>query len=174
MKKKDVVLLVVGLLLLLLFVGISYSSNIKLTEYKNSFFTINYDSTWKVKSNKNELHLIHKKTNSIFRLQGKYLSSRYMDTKLTDIIDDIMFSIESQNDNYKLINKLYNDDDNKYESYSFLYEDDMDQVLVKVYKKDSKLIIAYYEAQSEYFDIVLDSVDIMLDSLEIVNGEEVN
>ena len=63
---------------------------------------------------------------------------------------------------------------NKYESYSFLYEKGMEQVLVNIYKKDNKLVIAYYKANSEYYDIVLDSVDIILDSLEIISGEKVN
>jgi hypothetical protein len=170
MKKRDVVLLVVGFLVLLLAIGISYSSKVKIIEYKNEFFEIKYDTTWRAKSIKNELDLVHKKSNAKFKVQGKKLDDRYMDTKLVDIIDEILFSIESQNTDYKLINKIYDDNDN-YENYSYLYENEMNQVLVSVYKKDNKLIIAYYEAQSEYFDIVLDSVDIMLDSLTIVLGE---
>ena len=173
MKKRDVVLLVVGFLCLLLVIGISYSSQIKIVEYKNSYFSIKYDTTWSVKTNNNELYLTHKKSNSTFRIQGKKLDDRYMDTKLADIIDDILFSIEMQNEGYQLINKIYNGSD-KYENYSYLYEKDMNQVMVSIYKKDNRLIIAYYEAKSDYFDIVLDSVDIMLDSLEIVLGEEVN
>ena len=101
MKKKDVVLLVVGVLSLLLVIGISYSSNIRLVEYKNEFFTIKYDSTWRVKSNKGELYLIHKKSNGVFRIQGKKLEERYIDTKLEDIIDEVLYSIESQNEGYK-------------------------------------------------------------------------
>ena len=170
MKKKSAVLLVIGILSLLLIIGISYSSKIKIVEYKNEIFTISYDTTWNVKSMKNELYLVHKKSNAVFKIQGKKLDDRYMDTKLADIIDEILFSIENQNSGYELINKIYNDND-KYENYSYLYEKDMNQVLVSVYKKDNRLVIAYYEAQSEYFDIVLDSVDIMLDSLTIIVGE---
>lgn len=170
MKKRDVVLLVVGFLCLLLVIGISYSSKVKLIEYKNDLFSIKYDTTWRVKSSKNELSLVHKKSNAVFRVQAKKIDDRYMDTKLADIIDEVLFSIESQNTDYKLINKIYNAED-KYENYSYLYENEMNQVLVSVYKKDNKLVIAYYEAQSEYFDIVLDSVDMMLDSITIVLGE---
>ena len=44
---------------------------------------------------------------------------------------------------------------------------DKEQVLVNVYKKGNKLVIAYYQADSEVYDIVLDSVDTILSSLEI-------
>jgi hypothetical protein len=43
----------------------------------------------------------------------------------------------------------------------------MEQVLVNVYKKNDKLVIAYYQADSESYDVVLDSVDTILNSLEI-------
>ena len=62
----------------------------------------------------------------------------------------------------------------KYEAFSYLYENKTDQVLVKILKKDAVLIIAYYESNSEYYDIVLDSVDTILDSVEIISGEKVN
>ena len=58
----------------------------------------------------------------------------------------------------------------EYDGYSYLYEKDNEQVLVNIYKKDSKLVIAYYSASYEYFDVVLDSVDSMLKSLEIKSG----
>ena len=62
----------------------------------------------------------------------------------------------------------------KYEGYSYLYEKGEEQVLVNIYKKDNKLVIAYYSASSEYYDIVLDSVDAMLDSLKIKSGVKDN
>ena len=43
-------------------------------------------------------------------------------------------------------------------------------MLVNIYKKDNKLVLAYYSASNEYFDIVLDSVDNMFESLEIKSG----
>ena len=43
-----------------------------------------------------------------------------------------------------------------------------------IYKKDNKLIVVYYEADSECYDIVLDSVDSILRTLEIYTGEKVN
>jgi hypothetical protein len=69
---------------------------------------------------------------------------------------------------------MFDSPSDKYQSYSYLYENESNQVLVNVYKKDTKVIITYYEASNEYYDIVLDSVDTILDSLIIVSGEKVN
>ena len=77
-----------------------------------------------------------------------------------------MYSIEQQNKDYKLIN-MSDEAKSDYEVYSYLYEKDMEQVLINVYKKGSKLVIAYYQADSEVYDIVLDSVDTIFASLRI-------
>jgi len=96
-----------------------------------------------------------------------------MDISLNDLIVDVIDSIEKQNIDYKLINRMSNPTD-MYESFSYLYEKDMKQALVNIYKKDNKLIVVYYEADSECYDIVLDSVDSILRTLEIYTGEKVN
>ncbi len=170
MKKKW--LIVVLLLGLAILGGFYYSYSMQIKEYNNRNFKISYDNTWKVLDDKNVLSLEHKKSHSKVKVQCKILADNYIDTPLSDLISDIMDSIEEQNKEYELISSANITD--KYEAYSFLYEYDMEQALVNIYKKDSKLIIVYYEANSEYYDIVLDSVDSMLDSLEIITGEKVN
>ena len=143
--------------------GVSYSVDLGGT--KDGVFKVEYDSTWRL-VNKDEFMLKHKKTGSIISIQSKVLEDNYVDTELKYLIDDIMHSIEAQNKDYELIN-MSEDIDTKYEAYSYLYEKDMEQVLVNVYKKNNKLVIAYYQADSEIYDIVLDSVDTILSSLEI-------
>ena len=143
--------------------GVSYSVDLGGT--KDGVFKVEYDSTWRL-VNKDEFMLKHKKTGSIISIQSKVLEDNYVDTELKYLIDDIMHSIEEQNKDYELIN-MSEDIDTKYEAYSYLYEKDMEQVLVNVYKKNNKLVIAYYQADSEIYDIVLDSVDTILSSLEI-------
>ena len=174
MKNKSnrilAILMIIGIIVT---IGVAYSYQIKLKDYDNSDFVVEYDSTWKVLKKDKGLELEHKKSKSILNIQCKKLEVNYMDTKLKDIIMDIKYDIEQQNEGYVLI-AMEESPNTKYESYSFLYEKGMEQALVNVYKKDNKLIIAYYEANSEYYDIVLDSVDIILDSLEIISGEKVN
>ncbi len=143
--------------------GVSYSVSNGGT--KDGVFNVDYDSTWKL-VNKGEFTLKHKKTGSIISIQSKILEDNYVDIELKYLIDDIRYSIEEQNKDYKLIN-MSDSIDSKYEVYSYLYEKDMEQVLVNIYKKNNKLVIAYYQADSEVYDIVLDSVDTILASLEI-------
>lgn len=170
--KKLIILIIVCVLLT---IGISYSVRVTMQEYCNNDFTVSYDSTWKSEknSNSNGLYLKHKKSDAVLNIQCKVLSDSYIDAKLSDIVDDIVYSIEEQNNHPKLISRL-EISNQKYESYSYLYEEDKEQILVNIYKKDSKVIIAFYNANSEYYDIVLDSVDNILDSLEIKTGIKVN
>ena len=158
--KIMVILFFIGFIVAL---GVSYS--VDMMETKDGVFNVDYDSTWKL-INKDEFVLKHKKTGSIISIQSKILEDSYVDTELKYLIQDIMYSIEEQNKDYKLINTS-GELDTKYDSYSYLYEKGMEQVLVNVYKKGNKLVIAYYQANSDVYDIVLDSVDTIFASLSI-------
>jgi len=153
-----ILLLVVGIFVVL---GFSYSNN----NDSDGQFTVKYDNSWK-RSATEEFKLKHKKTGSILKIQSKVLEEKYVDTDLDEIVDDIVYSIEKQNEDYKLIN-MSKTDNKKYENYSYLYEKKKKQVLVSIYKKNNKIVIAYYQADSQIYDIVLDSVDTILNSLEI-------
>lgn len=172
MKKMKYLIMIIILSLIITF-GITFSLKGQVHEYGNSDFKIKYDNTWKMEETDKGVLLVHKKSNSKVKIQCKVLETKYIDTKLNDIISDIMASVEKQNNSFKLISKLdsFNSD---YESYAYLYEYGMEQALVSVFKKDNKLVIAYFHSNSEYYDIVLDSVENILNSLEIVSGEKVN
>lgn len=166
-KRFKVIIAVFLIFAIIVSICFVFATRVKIKNYSNANFIVKYDSTWKVKNNDNELDLIHKKTKSEIRIQCKILDSNYIDDTLVDLIDDIIYSIEQQNDGYELINRT-SDVSSKYESYSFLYEKDDEQVLVNIYKKDAKLILAYYKADSKYFDILLPSVDDIFNSIEFV------
>lgn len=164
MKKKRfkimAILFVIGFVVAL---GVSYS--VSDGGVKKGIFNVQYDSSWKLVRSE-ELKLEHKKTGSIINIQSKKIDDKYIDTELKYLINDIIYSIEKQNIDYKLIN-ISEDVSKKYDAYSYLYENNKEQVLVNVYKKDNILVIAYYQADSEVYDIVLDSVDTIFASLEI-------
>lgn len=171
MEKKNFIFVICLVLIFGIVTLVCFSNGIKVKDISNDNFSIKYDSTWKVVKNDKELSLLHKKSKSTLDIKCKVLSDSFIDTKLSDLIDDIIYSISDQNKEYKLINSSSNNSDN-YESYSYLYEKDSKQVMVNVYKKYTKIVIVYYESDSEYFDIVLDSVDSILDSLNIIVGEK--
>lgn len=173
MKKNDKIIIILMILGMVMTIGVTFSLQIFTKNISYNDFIVTYDTTWKVIEKENRLKLEHKKSKAVLSIQCKDLEKNYLDVNLSDIINDIMYEIEEQNKDYKLIN-MFDSPSDKYQSYSYLYEDESNQVLVNVYKKDTKVIIAYYEATNEYYDIVLDSVDTILDSLIIISGEKVN
>ena len=158
MDKKKSVFVIVLVLLFGIVCFISFSNSIKIKNVDNDNFKINYDSTWKLSNTNDGVLLIHKKSKATLDIKCKILDDTFIDTNLDDLIDDIMYSVKEQNSDYHLIS-IEEDINDKYDSCSYLYEKDNEQVLVNVYKKDTKLVIAYYSCESDYFDIVLDSVD---------------
>lgn len=166
-KKVKIIIVLVLLLAVIGTISIIIASRVKIKDYSNSNFKVSYDTTWKVKNSGEELYLVHKKTKSELKIQCKVLDSNYIDTSLSDLIDDIIYSIEEQNSDYKLINRSENVSQ-KYDSYAYLYEKDDEQVSVTILKKDAKLLFISYEADTKYFDILLPSVDDVLRSIEFV------
>ena len=160
-RKVSVIVLIISLLLLISIVIMSNNmKNIK--DYSNDLYSLKYDSTWKIKSKNNyDLELEHKKTKSSLTFKYKKIDDSYIDTKLDVIITDIMKSIELQNKEFLAIGEVKNE--NGY--FSYLYENDNEQVLITVIKKDANLFIVYYNALFENFDIVLDSVEEIIDSM---------
>ena len=171
-NKKGVVFILLAIVIIISVIMFLLNNDVKIKEYSNDDIELVYDSTWKLVC-KNSLELKHRKSKSTFKVVSKDLESNYYDTSLNDMIKDIVYDVQTQNKGFILIDTEENISE-KYEGYSYLYEKDEEQVLVNIYKKDNKLVIAYYSASSEYYDIVLDSVDAMLDSLEIKSGVQDN
>lgn len=171
-NKKGIIFILLAIIILVGVVLFVLNNDVKIKEFSNDDIEVVYDSTWKL-VDKKELSLEHKKSKSTFRVVSKKLESNYYDTSLDDLIKDIVYDVQSQNKGFILIDTEENISE-KYEGYSYLYEKGEEQVLVNIYKKDNKLVIAYYSASSEYYDIVLDSVDAMLDSLKIKSGVKDN
>lgn len=167
-KNKIIIFILIAIIIVLGLVILLRDNDVSVKEYSNDDIKITYDSTWKLVDDK-EFSLEHKKSKSTFTVVSKEVEDNYIDTELSDVIKDIVFDIESQNDDFVLIDTEDNISE-EYEGYSYLYEKDNEQVKVNIYKKDDKLVIAYYSASYEYFDVVLDSVDSMLNSLEIKSG----
>lgn len=149
-------ILLIGILCLILF-NILSSKSIALNE-KN--YNLKYDSSWKVKEKKdNYISLNHKSSKSLLKIEIITLDKEYKYTYIDDLIDEIIYNVDEQNKNYKLISKQ-KDTFTKYEfkGYKLLYETEAEQTMIMTFKKSDKLIVASYEAKNKYFDMLLDSV----------------
>lgn len=165
-EKWKIILFIIVLILSLLIVILYFNSKkVELKNYQNDYYKIKYDTTWKLKNNKLE----HKKSKSRIKVNYKVLDQSYIDIELKDIINDLLYSIEKQNKDYEKI--MQKKIDNPYEGYQVLYEDNDVQSLVTIYKKDNVLLFITFNADSEYFDILIDNVETILNSVEIYSGE---
>lgn len=157
-----IIILILSLLILILYFN---SKKVELKNYQNDYYKIKYDTTWNLKNDKLE----HKKSKSRIKITYKVLDQSYIDIELKDIINDLLYSIEKQNKDYEKI--MQKKVDNPYQGYQVLYEDNDVQSLVTIYKKDNVLLFITFNADSEYFDILIDNVETILNSVEIYSGE---
>ena len=103
MKKNKILLFIlIAIIIVLIGIIIFRDNNVSIKEYSNEDFSVNYDDTWKL-VNKKEFCLEHKKSKSVFTMVVKDLDDTYIDTELSELINDIMFDIENQNSGFKLI-----------------------------------------------------------------------
>ena len=98
-----------------------------------------------------------------------------MEYKLLDeIYDSLLYNIQKQNENYKLLYKEKTEiTKNKIEAYKTLFETDNTEAVVYLYKQGDKLVTIIYEADYKYFDILLDSVNNVIYNFSI-NEEKYN
>lgn len=130
-------------------------NNDKLKIYKNDNFSLKYDKSWKVvKSDNNFVKLKnHHKANLNINIT-KLESDEYLD----ELLDSLIYKLNSQNKNYNLISKEKTKLTNRYyNGYKLLYENKSSSVLLSIIKDDNNLIVFSYEATNRYFDILLDS-----------------
>lgn len=166
LKKYKILIMIIPLLLLIVY--IFSSSKIYIKKLDNDTYALNYDSTWKIKEkSKNNIVFKHHSGSKItidiitLKNEASYLS-------IDDLIDEILYSIQKQNKNYKL---LFNNSEkitkDEFAGYKILYENDKEQVMINTYKKSDKLVFISYEAKNNYFDILLDSVENIIYNLDI-------
>ena len=129
------------------------------SNYQNDYYSVSYDGSWSItKKAKDKLVLSHGKGKITFDIVELSNDKIYLD--IDSLIDDIKYDIEKNNDNYKLLSKEQNYiTKNHFLGYTYLYENNKDNVKVCVYKDSKYIVIITYEANTKYFDILLDSAN---------------
>ena len=164
MLNKIITISIFSVILILLVIFIVNNNKIRIKSYTNEYYSLKYDTTWTKQKDKQGLVLEHKKSKGKLTIKTKILDDYYIDTDISNIVDDILKDIIKQNNEYKLISMYENELlDN---SRSYLFESINEQVLVHIYKENELLIITYYENDSKYYDIVLDSVETIISSIK--------
>ncbi len=165
----SIIVMIIVLLLVYIIVNNTKKNTTKV--FKNDYYSFTYDTTWKVNDKKSIIKLTHNNDNSKITITRKELDTYLIDVSLEDMISDVIYEVEKQNKDYKLINKQYNEQYNRYE---LLYEKDTEECLVYIVKKDNYLVFMYYNSLLKYFDITLDGFDSLSNSINIISGERLD
>ena len=145
----------IGTILVLMLVD----KKINTKTFENNYYTFNYDTKWSITNKSNSMVKLKNDDKATLNVEIVQMDDEYKYSNISDFIDDILYDINDQNKEYKLISQK----DSKitkssYDGYKFLYESDSSQVMITIAKTGDKVIIFNYEAKNKYFDILLDSV----------------
>ena len=145
----------IGTILVLMLVD----KKINTKTFENNYYTFNYDTKWSITNKSNLMVKLKNDDKATLNVEIVQMDDEYKYSNISDFIDDILYDINDQNKEYKLISQK----DSKitkssYDGYKFLYESDSSQVMITIAKTGDKVIIFNYEAKNKYFDILLDSV----------------
>lgn len=157
MRKYIILIIIVILIVIGVCLYIIFNNKIKIKEYENDSYYLKYNSSWTLKRNTNEeVSLVYNRKAKI-NIKISYLEDEKKYLTIDKMVDNILYDIGIQNTNYRLLSKdtFINKDGDS--GYKFLYENDENQVLVSLYKKNNKLVVFTYEALNEYCDILLDN-----------------
>ena len=161
-KNKKIVLTIL-ITLIIVIVGILiyfiygyFNNKNKIHEISNNNYSFQYDSTWKIdKNNEMETSLIHKKSKSKLEIKISELEDELQYKTIDEIFDSLLYNIQKQNSNYKLIYKeqakITNQD---MDGYKILFETDENQASIYIYKQGNRLVTFTYEATYEYLSLI--------------------
>ena len=152
------ILIILGVSIFLVFNVIKQKDVISRLETDN--YSLQYDNTWKIiKEEDSEVDLIHKKSKSEINIKINELQDENQYMSVDEIFESLLFNIQNQNKDYKLIYKeQVKLTKQKIDGYTILFEADSGQASIYIYKQGNRLVIIQYEALNEYFDILLDNV----------------
>lgn len=163
--KKYKLALITALIVIVLGLGVLFTykmfyQNSSLKELSTDTYSLKYDKSWQIENSKKDVvELKHKKSDSLIKIEIIDLVEESKYTDIADLVDEILYNIENQNKDYKLITKKEDSfTKSEYKGFKFLYENKDSQVMVATYKKGERLVMISYEASNDYFDILLDSV----------------
>ncbi len=144
------------------------NSDSSIKTINNDSYFISYDSTWKLTDKKNDIvSFVHDSQSKVI-IQISELEDKYKYSTIDELFDELIYNIQKQNKDYILIsNKKDKVTKFEFDGYKLLFENDKQQVMIILFKKNEKLITIRYEAYTEYFDILLDSSQHIVNNLEI-------
>lgn len=160
--KKYKLVIIIALIIVIIGTTLIFTlngKNMSMHAFDNNYYDFNYDKTWQIKDKSDLSVSLNNKDKASLNIELINIDDEYKYSDLTDIIDDLLYTINSQNSNYKLIFKKEDKVTKlEYSGYKLLYENDESQAMITILKNGDKVVVFNYEALNKYFDILLDSV----------------
>lgn len=160
--KKYKLIIIIALIIVIIGTTLIFTlngKNMSMYAFDNNYYDFNYDKTWQIKDKSDLSVSLNNKDKASLNIELINIDDEYKYSDLTDIIDDLLYTINSQNSNYKLISKKEDKVTKlEYSGYKLLYENDESQAMITILKNGDKVVVFNYEALNKYFDILLDSV----------------
>ena len=163
------IIVVFGIILILV---VQDNTSIKNKELVTDKYILKYDSTWKLRSNDDYSIRLKHKNGSIIDISIEELPETYKYSNLSSTIDNVLYSIEKENKELKLLKKEIVKI-NKSDSYKVLYEKGDNESLITIMKKGDKLILFELTADDKYIDILLDSYNEIVREFKL-NHEDID
>ncbi len=160
--KKYKLIIIIALIIVIIGTTLIFTlngKNMSMYAFNNNYYDFNYDKTWQVKDKSDLSVSLNNKDKASLNIELINIDDEYKYSDLTDIIDDLLYTINSQNSDYKLISKKEDKVTKlEYSGYKLLYENNESQAMITILKSGDKVVVFNYEALNKYFDILLDSV----------------
>ena len=163
------IIVVFGIILILV---VQDNTSIKNKELVTDTYILKYDSTWKLRSNDDDSIRLKHKNGSIIDISIEELPETYKYSNLSSTIDNVLYSIENDNKELKLLKKEIVKI-NKSDSYKVLYEKGDNESLITIMKKGDKLILFELTSDNKYIDILLDSYNEIVREFKL-NHEDID
>ena len=141
-------IIIVGIIGIVLFNVFSNKDVLK--DFENDNYVLKYDKSWSIKEKDDYSILLKQGSKAKIKIEIIELTDESKYSSIEDLIDEIIYNIEKQNDNYKLLSKKETTVSKyEYNGFKLLYENKDSQVMTTVYKKSDKLIMINYEADND-------------------------
>lgn len=166
-KKITIVLILLLVVSISILIIVNKKGN-SIKTYVNNTFSLKYDNTWNINNtNLSSITLKHS-NNGIISIDVVDLEEKYKYENINTLIDDLVSGFLEQNKNYSLLGKEATKVTNKsLDGFKLLFEDGDNEALVVITKQSDKLITFIYEANTSYFDILLDSAQSIIYNFEL-------
>ncbi len=174
-KKRIIVLLAILILIVVAVLIYNYAKKNKINVVTTVNYSVKYDDTWEVdKQEDMEINLIHKKSKSSLNFKLSELQEEKQYSTIEEIFDSLIYNIQEQNPDYKLIYKEpAKITKQNIDGYKMLFETNDRQAMISTYRYEDKLVIITYEATYEYFDILIDNANSIINNFNL-NEENFN